>query len=152
MRRRRHSLQRTKEANTRRSNLRSFSDLVRSCWHSSRVRLPHRVRTRWTLQKRLGEIENAGGTLFGISADSAFSQEAFADAHHLDFELVSDMAGRAINAYDLSIDIPELGLHEIANRAVYVIDEDGAVTYRWTTDDPTSEPDYDALIEAVESA
>jgi len=101
------------------------------------------------LQANLGQIEDAGATLFGISADSPFSQAAFAEEYDLEFDLVSDMAGNAIEAYDLSIDIPELGLYGIANRAVFVVDDEGTVTYRWTADDPTNEPDYGALVEAV---
>jgi peroxiredoxin len=50
------------------------------------------------------------------------------------------------------MDIADLGLHGIANRAVFVVDEDGTVTYTWVADDPTNEPDYDELIEAVQSA
>jgi len=103
------------------------------------------------LQDHLDQFEAAGATIFGVSADSAFSQDAFADEHGLGFDLVSDMDGDAIGAYDLTMDIPELGLHGIANRAVYVLDEDGAVTYSWVADDPTNEPDYDELLDAVES-
>ncbi|MES3516553.1 MAG: redoxin domain-containing protein [Natronomonas sp.] len=104
------------------------------------------------LQDHLGRIEDAGGKLFGISADSAFSLGAFADEHGLDFDLVSDMDGDAIEAYGLSMDLPDLGLYGAANRAVYVLDEDGTVTYSWVADDPTNEPDYDELVEAVEAA
>ncbi len=60
--------------------------------------------------------------------------------------------GDAIRAYDLEIDIAELGLHGIANRAVFVIDDDGEVVFDWVADDPTNEPDYDAVLDAVESA
>lgn len=105
-----------------------------------------------SLQARLEQIESAGATLFGVSADSSFSQEAFVEEYGLAFELVSDMAGNAIEAYDVSLDIPELGLYGVADRAVYVIDEEKTVTYSWIADDPTTEPDYDALIEAVEAA
>lgn len=101
------------------------------------------------LQERIEEFREGGVTLFGVSADSAFSQGAFADEYGLEFDLVSDMAGEAIKAYGVGIDIPELGLHGIANRAVYVIDEDGRVTYVWVADDPTNEPSYDELLEAV---
>ena len=104
------------------------------------------------LQERLGEFEDAGATLFGISADSPFSLGAFADEYDIEFDLVSDMNGEAITAYDLSLDIPDLGLYGVANRAVYVLDEDGTVTYSWEADDPTNEPDYDALIEAIKNA
>jgi peroxiredoxin len=104
------------------------------------------------LQDHIGRFEAAGATVFGVSADSAFSLEAFADEYDLEFDLVSDMDGGAIDAYDLTIDIPELGLYGIANRAVYVLDADGTVTYGWEAEDPTNEPDYDELVEAVEAA
>ena len=104
------------------------------------------------LQDHIGRFEAAGATVFGVSADSAFSLEAFADEYDLKFDLVSDMDGGAIDAYDLTIDIPELGLYGIANRAVYVLDADGTVTYGWEAEDPTNEPDYDELVEAVEAA
>mgnify|MGYP002762056109 CR=1 FL=1 len=103
------------------------------------------------LQERLNGLEEAGATLLGISADSSFTLGAFADEYDLDFDLVSDMSGDAIAAYDLSIDLPDLGLYGAANRAVFVLDEDGTVTYSWVADDPTNEPDYDDLIEAVEA-
>jgi len=103
------------------------------------------------LQERLDDLEAAGATLFGISADSSFSLGAFAEEYDLTFDLVSDMAGDAIGAYGLSMDLPELGLYGVANRAVYVLDEDGTVTYHWEAEDPTNEPDYDELIDAVET-
>jgi len=104
------------------------------------------------LEDHLDRFEEAGATVFGISADSAFSLGAFREEHNLSFDLVSDMSGEAIGAYDLEMEIPDLGLYGIANRAVFVLDEDGTVTYRWVADDPTNEPDYDALVEAAQSA
>jgi peroxiredoxin len=104
------------------------------------------------LQERFEQFDDAGATVFGVSADSSFSQEAFADEYDLEFDLVSDMNGEAIEAYDLALDLPELGLYGVANRAVYVLDEDGTVTYSWVADDPTNEPDYGALLDAVEAA
>jgi peroxiredoxin len=103
------------------------------------------------LQERFEQFDDAGATVFGISADSSFAQEAFADEYDLEFDLVSDMNGEAIEAYDLALDLPELGLYGVANRAVYVLDENGTVTYSWVADDPTNEPDYGALLDAVEA-
>jgi len=101
------------------------------------------------LQDHLGEFRDAGATVFGISADSPFSQGAFREEHDLEFDLVSDMDRDVIDAYDLEIDIEDLGLHGIANRAVFVLDEDGRVTYRWEADDPTNEPEYDEILDAL---
>jgi peroxiredoxin len=104
------------------------------------------------LQERHEEFVDAGATLVGVSADSAFSGNAFREAHGIEFDLVSDMGREAIGAYDLRIDIDELGLLGVANRAAYVLDEDGTVTYAWEADDPTTEPDYEELLAAAGAA
>lgn len=101
------------------------------------------------LQEELDRFESAGSTVFGVSADSPFAQGAFREEHGLEFDLVSDTSGEAIRAYEQEIDIPDLGLYGVANRAVFVLDADGEVTYSWIADDPTSEPPYDELLEAV---
>ncbi|PSQ51210.1 peroxiredoxin [Halobacteriales archaeon SW_8_65_20] len=90
--------------------------------------------------------------VLGLSADSAFALNAFRDEYDLSFDLLSDTSREAIEAYDLRIDIEELGLFGVANRAVYVLDSDGTVSYTWTTDDPTVEPEYEELVEAVARA
>jgi len=104
------------------------------------------------LQDHLGAFRDAGATIFGVSADSPFSQGAFREEHGIEFDLLSDTAREAIDAYDVRIDIADLGLHGIASRSVFVIDEDGTITYAWEADDPTNEPDYDELLDAVEAA
>jgi peroxiredoxin len=103
-------------------------------------------------QERLDDFEDAGATVLGVSADSPFSQGAFRDEHGIEFDLVSDMGGDAIREFDLEIDVPELGLFGAANRAVYVLDDDGTVAYSWVADDPTNEPPYDDVLDAVQAA
>ncbi|OYR38368.1 peroxiredoxin [Halorubrum sp. Ib24] len=103
-------------------------------------------------QEHADAFDEAGATIFGISADSPFSQGAFREEHGIEFDLVSDMGGDAIRAYDLEMDIAELGLHGIANRAVFVLDEAGEVVYDWVAEDPTNEPDYEAVLDAAQSA
>ena len=102
-------------------------------------------------QDHLAEFEAAGATILGLSADSPFSQGSFRDEHGIEFDLISDMGGDAIRAYDLEMDIADLGLHGIANRAVFVLDDDGTITYSWVAGDPTNEPDYDEVLDAVQA-
>jgi len=103
------------------------------------------------LQDRLDEFHSAGATLLGISADSPFSLGRFREEHGIEFDLISDMGGAGIGAYDVEIDIADLGLHGIANRAVFVIDDAGTVAHSWVAEDPTNEPDYDAIVDAIEA-
>ena len=104
------------------------------------------------LEEHADEFEDAGASVYGLSADSPFSLNAFREEYDLSFPLVSDMSRETIQSYDLETDIEDLGLHGVANRAVYVLDDEGTVTYAWEADSPENEPDYDELVEAVESA
>ncbi|WP_247731092.1 redoxin domain-containing protein [Halovivax limisalsi] len=104
------------------------------------------------LQERLADFRGAGATVLGVSADSPFCQGAFREEHGIEFDLVSDTAGEAIRAYGLEIDIADLGLHGVANRAVFVLEGDGTVAYTWVADDPTTEPPYEDVLEAVRGA
>lgn len=104
------------------------------------------------LQEYHEEFQEAGATILGVSADSAFSQDAFRDEHDIEFDLVSDMSGEAMREYDIQIDIGELGLHGIANRAVFIVDDAGNVVYDWIAEDPSNEPDYDELLDTVQAA
>ncbi|WP_435125754.1 redoxin domain-containing protein [Halobaculum sp. D14] len=103
------------------------------------------------LQERLGRFRQAGAAVLGVSVDSPFCLGAFRDEHGVEFDLVSDMSRTATEQYGLRMDIPELGLFGIANRAVFVLDEAGTVTYRWVADDPTDEPPYAELLDAVDA-
>ena len=104
------------------------------------------------VEARIDRFEAAGATVFGISSDAAYSLGAFRDEHDLSFDLVSDMRGDALRAYGVETDIPEMGRYGIAKRAVFVIDEDGEVVYDWVGDELADEPDYEAVVAAVEDA
>ena len=102
------------------------------------------------LQEHSEAFEAAGASVYGVSADSAFSQNAFRDEHGIEFPLLSDMARSAIDKYGVEIDIDDLGLLGVANRSVFIIDDDGTIAYDWVAEDPTNEPDYEELLSEVQ--
>ena len=103
-------------------------------------------------QDRLGEFEDLGVTVYGVSVDSPFAQNAFRDELGLEFDLVSDSGKEVIDTYGISMDFAELGVPGVAKRSVFVVDSDGTVSYAWVSDDPGVEPDYDEVEAAAEAA
>ncbi|WP_135302611.1 redoxin domain-containing protein [Haloarcula amylovorans] len=105
-----------------------------------------------TFDDKLDELADAGATLYGVSIDTPFAQNAFRDDAGLTFNLISDNDREIIDAYEISMDFAGLGVHNLAKRSVFVVDEDGVLTYEWVSDDPGVEPNYDEVLEAVREA
>ena len=105
-----------------------------------------------TFQERFGAFEDAGATIYGVSVDSPFALNAFRDQQDLDIDFLSDANHEIVNEYDVTMSFEDLGIDEVAQRAVFVVDGEGTVTYAWTNENPGVEPDYDAVEEAVRDA
>lgn len=105
-----------------------------------------------TFQNRLEAFDDAGATVYGVSVDSPFSLNEFRERHGIGFGLLSDFQKDVIDDYGVRMDFADLGVYGVAKRAVFVIDDDREVTYRWVTDDPGEEPDYEAVESAARDA
>jgi len=102
--------------------------------------------------ERLDELDAAGVDIYGVSVDTPFAQNAFREELGLGFGLVSDNERDIVETYDIAMDFTALGVHNLAKRAVFVVDEDRTVSYAWVTDDPGIESDYEAVIDAARAA
>ncbi|MFC4990110.1 MULTISPECIES: redoxin domain-containing protein [Saliphagus] len=102
-----------------------------------------------TFQDRLSAFSEFDATVYGVSVDSPFAQNAFRERNGLTFDIVSDFDREIIDDYDVRMDFEDLGVHGVAKRSVFVIDGDGEITYSWVSDDPGVEPDYDEVEDAV---
>ncbi len=98
-----------------------------------------------SFRDRLSAFEETGVRLYGVSVDSPFALNAFHDELDLNFPLISDANGELIEEYDISMDFEDLGIRNLAQRAVFVVDTDGTISYAWVGDDPGVEPDYDEV-------
>lgn len=103
-----------------------------------------------SLEQRHDEL-TTGGQLIGVSVDLPFALRAFREQLDLSFPLLSDSAHELVRGCGLTTEFAESGVKELAQRAVVVADPDGVVTYVEAVD-PGTEPDYDALVAAVEAA
>ena len=86
--------------------------------------------------------------VIGISVDSPFAQEAWAQKEKISITLASDLNKEVIKQYDVVF--PMLaGVGDTAARAAFVIDKNGVVQYSEQTPTPKDLPNFDAVKAAL---
>jgi glutaredoxin-dependent peroxiredoxin len=100
------------------------------------------------LGQRVPAIRALGADVLGIAVTATFSQQAFAESLGIDFPLLSDWDREVCAAYGVQYDVWK-GHHGLAKRAVFVVDPDRVVRYRWVTDDALVLPDLDEAVEVL---
>ena len=99
----------------------------------------------------LAEYEKLGATVYAISVDSPFSQEAWAKANKITVTLLSDLNKTTIKAYDVVF--PMLaGVGDTAARAAFVVGKDGTIKYAEQTPTPKDLPNFEAVKAALAKA
>jgi peroxiredoxin len=92
------------------------------------------------------EISNLGAQVVAISNDGPFANKAFAQKHRFNFPLLADYTSKTIRDYGVLM--PHL-LHikdyNAAKRSVFVIMENGKIGYKWVSEDPLKEPNYEEI-------
>ena len=103
------------------------------------------------LRDRVDQFNSLNAQVLGISVDSPFSQKAWADANNLNFPVLCDFNRQVVNQYDVALqNLAGMEGYVAANRAVFVVDKDGVVRYKWVAPAPVDEPDYDEIRGALE--
>lgn len=105
-----------------------------------------------TFRDEMAAFDEVGATVYGVSVDTPFSLAEFRDAHDLQFGLISDHEKEIIEAYDVSMDIADIGYYGVAERSVFVIDDEGVITYAWVANEAGVEPDYEEVTAAAAEA
>lgn len=89
-----------------------------------------------------------GANVIGISVDSPYVNNRFAEETGAPFPIVSDFNREASRAWDvLRADLG--GLRDVSERAVFVIDANGTVVYAWMGEHPGVMPPFEEIRAAV---
>jgi glutaredoxin-dependent peroxiredoxin len=92
----------------------------------------------------LNSYSGLNASVIGISIDTPFAQEAWAQKERIDIPLASDLNKEVIRKYDVVF--PMLaGIGDTAARAAFVIDKQGTVQYSEQTPTPKDLPDFDKV-------
>jgi glutaredoxin-dependent peroxiredoxin len=98
----------------------------------------------------LSQYSGLGAEVIGISVDSPFAQEAWAQKEKIGITLVSDLNKATTDAYDVRF--PGLaGIGDTSARAAFVIDKAGVIKYAEQTATPKDLPNFDAVKAALQS-
>tara|TARA_B110000037_G_C17035865_1_gene471567 strand:+ start:581 stop:1051 length:471 start_codon:yes stop_codon:yes gene_type:complete len=100
------------------------------------------------IRDSLADYEGLNAKVYGISVDSPFSQEAFAQKNSLTFPLLSDFNKDVSAAYGVLFE-DLLGFKGVSKRAAFVINKDGNIVYSESSDDPKQLPDFAAIKAAL---
>jgi peroxiredoxin len=102
-----------------------------------------------TFRDSMARLNAAHAQVLGISVDTFFALKAFRDQQQLTFPLLSDFNKEVIQSYGV-FNENMIGLKGIAKRAVFVIDKNGVVRYREILEDARNEPNYEAVLQALQ--
>ena len=96
------------------------------------------------MRDTLGEFEQLGCKVFGISTDSPFALDSWAREQNYPFPLLSDYNKEVSPAYD-SMYAELLGFKGVCKRSAYVIDGAGKIRYASVSEDATKVPNFDEI-------
>ena len=92
----------------------------------------------------LSSYADLDAEIIGVSVDSPFAQEAWAQSKGINVPLASDLNKKTAEAYGVLL--PDLvGIGATAARAAFVVDKGGVVQYAEQTPTPKDLPNFDAI-------
>ena len=91
-------------------------------------------------------LANLPGDVVAVSVNDPFTNKAFADANRLQFPVLSDYGRDLVKRLNIyHNDFAGLKGYVAAKRSVFVLDQNGLVRYKWVSEDPTKEPNYEEI-------
>ena len=97
----------------------------------------------------LREYTDLNASVYGISGDNPFAQEAWAKKESITVPLLSDYEHKVAKQYDVMYDsfLPQmnLGMSGVAKRSAFIVDRAGIIQYAESNDDARELPNFDKI-------
>jgi glutaredoxin-dependent peroxiredoxin len=102
-----------------------------------------------TMRDNFGYYDGLNAVILGISVDSPFTLAKFKEEYNYQFDLLSDFNKTVSKAYGAFYEEFVLGLHGVAKRAAFVIDEEQNIIYAEVLENAGELPDFEAIAAIV---
>jgi len=97
----------------------------------------------------LREYTDLNASVYGISGDNPFAQEAWAKKESITVPLLSDYEHKVAKQYDVMYDsfLPQMNLvmSGVAKRSAFIVDRAGIIQYAESNDDARELPNFDKI-------
>jgi peroxiredoxin len=101
------------------------------------------------ISKGIGSYDSLDCTVYGISGDNPFAQQAWAQKEGITITLLSDYEHAVAKAYGIDYEsfLPQIGLGMggVPKRSAFLIDRSGVIQYAEANDDPKQLPNFEAI-------
>ena len=101
----------------------------------------------------LNAYSDLNATVYGISGDNPFAQEAWAQKEKITVPLLSDYDHKVANDYGVMYDsfLPQmnLGMSGVPKRSAFIIDKNGVIQYSESNDDARQLPNFEKIKEKL---
>jgi len=103
-----------------------------------------------TLRDNMAELSKVNAQVIGIDVNDPWTNKAFSEKNNLNFPILSDHLRDAVRMYNVfHNDFGNVKGYTVAKRSVFILDHNGVITYKWVSDDPSKEPNYEDLKKAA---
>ncbi|PSN90059.1 peroxiredoxin [Candidatus Marsarchaeota G2 archaeon OSP_D] len=103
-----------------------------------------------TFRDNMSKFNSLNAAVVGISVDPPFSNSAFKKSNNLNFPILSDYNREAVKLYGVAAEnFAGLKGYTAAKRSVFILDKQGIIRYKWVSDDPRVEPNYEEIANQV---
>ena len=102
------------------------------------------------LRDSFDELKKYDTQVIGASVDGPFANKIFTENRHLNFPVLSDYKREVINKYGIVMEnLGPLEGYKAAKRSIFIIDRNGKIQYKWISDNPLIEPNYQEVKRAL---
>ena len=101
----------------------------------------------------IDQLRDLDANVVGISVDGPFANKFFVQNRHLNFPVLSDYKRDVIKKYGIVMkNLGSLKDYDAAKRSIFILDGNGNVIYRWISENPLVEPNYNEIKDALKKA
>lgn len=98
----------------------------------------------------MARLTNLQAQVIGISVNDPFSNKGFAEKNYLPYPILSDYRREVIERYGLELsNFAGLEGYTVSKRSIFILDQEGIIRYMWVAEDPTVEPNYQEIQDAL---